>query len=118
MISKNPVVASLILIIFLPLIASERPEVAPLLIPRTKVGQKISIVCSVPGGSHPLTFTWKKDGQEMELLNIDNSRNSDGTSFLILKSVSPSDRGNYSCTAKNSFGEDTKTAELNIAGEY
>lgn len=108
-------VATLVLISFLPFVASERPEVAPLLIPKTSIGKELSIGCTSIGGTKPISFSWKKDDHQIEDSKIDKARESIGYSFLIIKSVSSSDRGNYSCTARNSFGEDTKSAELNIA---
>lgn len=97
---------------------SIRPEVAPLHIPRTSLGEKVSIICSSIAGAKPITFSWKKNGLPVEEDKINNLQNQIDASALIFKSLLPSDRGNYSCTAKNSFGEDTKSAELNIAGEY
>jgi hypothetical protein len=95
---------------------SERPEVAPLFIPKSKVGAQLSIPCQVLTGTKPVSFLWRKNNEVMEHTGIKVDAN-DGYSSLKLTNISISDRGSYSCTAKNSFGEDTKTAELEISGE-
>lgn len=40
----------------------------------------------------------------------------DTTNFLSIPSVSPSNRGNYTCVAKNSAGFDSFTSQLMVNG--
>lgn len=92
----------------------ERPEIAPLFIPKTKIGAQLSIACNVITGSKPITFVWRKNNEVLGDAAIEYY--SKGTSIDI-SNVTINDRGSYSCTAKNSFGEDTKSAELRLSGE-
>lgn len=109
---------SVVLVFFIVTIVNgKQPEVAPLHIPKTSIGEEVSIVCSSIAGKKPFAFFWKKDGSPVEDSKINKITESEGTSFLKIKSVHPSDRGNYSCTARNSFGEDTRAAELSVDGE-
>ena len=86
-------------------------------IPKTKIGAQLSIVCNVATGDKPVTFVWRKNN-EVLADSVVESYPSSGLSSLKLANLSINDRGSYSCTAKNSFGEDTKKAELDISGMY
>ena len=96
---------------------AERPEVAPLFIPKTKIGAQMLIACTVVTGVKPISFVWRKNNEVLgdSVIHVDPK---EGISTLKLANLSISDRGSYSCTAKNSFGEDIKSAELDISGEF
>lgn len=59
--------------------------------------------------------TWTKDGvvidSKLPLYEIVNNQD------LIIKRVSKSDIGNYTCTAKNVYGEDSKIIQVEVVGE-
>ena len=96
---------------------AERPEIAPLFIPKTKVGAQLLVACTVVTGSKPISFVWRKNNEVLSDTGVE-SYPSKGFSSLSIANVSINDRGSYSCTAKNSFGEDTKKAELDISGRF
>ena len=77
----------------------------------------MSIPCNVIRGHTPVSFTWRKNNEVISDSRISIDPN-EGHSYLKLLNLSQSDRGSYSCTAKNSFGEDTKTAELDLSGMF
>ena len=96
---------------------TERPEIAPLFIPKVKIGTQLSIPCNVVTGNKPVSFVWRKNNEILSNLGIRVDADF-GSSSLVLPNISISDRGSYSCTAKNSFGEDTKSAALDLTGEF
>ena len=104
---------------FLTMILShlERPEVAPLFIPKARLAAQITIACTVGMGSKPVSFVWRKNNEVLSGPGIRDDGNV-GVSSLTLTNVSISDRGSYSCTAKNTFGENTKSAELDLSGKF
>ena len=92
------------------------PQIAPLLIPKTPIGGNVIINCNTVTGSRPVTFTWAKDDKEVPS-SLVMSHGEQGFSLLKLDDISVKDRGNYSCSARNAFGEDHKTAQLLVDGE-
>lgn len=82
-----------------------------------KEGDFVSVVCIVKSGSHPITFVWFKNGEEFKTSKKNASiENSPVTSVLILNSVTSESDGNYTCSAKNSFGSDRHSATLKVKG--
>ncbi|GIY67333.1 titin [Caerostris darwini] len=80
-----------------------------------KEGDFVSVVCLVKSGAQPIIFAWYKNGEEFKTSNKDVSiENTSVTSALILKSVSSKSDGNYTCSAKNSFGSDRHSTSLKI----
>ena len=93
------------------------PQIAPLLVPKTSIGKNVIINCNTETGSRPITFTWMKDDREVQS-SLVTSHGEQGFSILKLDDVRVKDRGNYSCSARNAFGEDHKTAQLLVDGEF
>ena len=73
----------------------------------TLVGNRVSMVCQVHGIPAP-QITWERDGVELQR----------GGKFYTIDTASRDDNGNYSCSARNSAGEDKATSQLKILGNY
>ncbi len=76
------------------------------------------LLCSPSAGDKPLFFQWSKNGLTLSNSPQNNYRidNSDDFSQFTIKSISRHDSGNYSCIARNAFGEDIKHARLLVKG--
>lgn len=73
----------------------------------TKMGQRIVIVCALREGTPPISFSWRKNGAPVEQTGeLKVVHNDDYQETLVISKVSPSHVGNYTCSAKNSFGSD------------
>lgn len=76
------------------------------------------MVCLVKSGTQPINFSWYRNGEEFKVSSKSISiENSPVTSALILSSVSSDSDGNYTCTAKNSFGKDDHSTSLKVKGK-
>ena len=83
-----------------------------------KEGSLFSAFCTANSGSVPLFFTWYKDGQaipsqsnEIIINSLDESQ-----SNLKVKKVKANDSGNYTCSVRNAFGEDSHSIKLIVRG--
>ncbi|XP_010565173.1 PREDICTED: V-set and immunoglobulin domain-containing protein 10-like [Haliaeetus leucocephalus] len=61
--------------------------------PVVPVGENVNLSCSVRVGTAPVTFTWLRDGQEL-----------DSGPVLSLGTVGPAHAGTYQCLATNRLG--------------
>jgi len=93
--------------------ASSPPKIAGLMVPPTILGSELTMLCSLSSGTKPVDFSWTRDGHEVPSSYFSNHPTN---SSLYIKSVTVDDAGKYTCSAKNSFGEDSKTADLVITG--
>ena len=81
--------------------------------------QNISYVlqCNVLSGSIPIFFEWTKDKtnklSESSNVKIDNFEK---ISILNFNELQRENSGLYTCTAKNAFGSDSTSTQLNIDG--
>lgn len=85
-----------------------------------KEGDIVSVTCLTIGGAGPFVFSWRKDNMELSpSQNIPqiNIQNSDVVSVLILNGVTINSDGNYSCTARNSYGSSTHSSTLKVKGK-
>lgn len=77
------------------------------------VGSRIKAVCSA---SEEAKLSWLKDG--IRMLNKKNGVSLEERGdllVLIINNVRPNHSGNYTCMAKNSFGESSYSAVLTVA---
>ena len=95
--------------------ASVPPKISGILIPETSVGSEATLFCSLGSGTKPVIFTWTKDGQNLPTKHVTNAQTS---STLVIPVVKIEDRGRYTCRVKSSFGEDSKSADLVVSGQY
>ena len=106
-----------LLILYYIVSSLDQPKIAPvqtkILI---KIGKQASLTCILEQGNLPIEFKWKKG--ENDIRSSENAviENSQRISGLIIKSVTISDSGNYSCTVSNEFGSDMATFQLVVEG--
>lgn len=80
-------------------------------------GESVQLSCSVAKGDKPMSITWSFYGEELSShMGVTTQMFGDTTNFLSIPSVSPSNRGNYTCIAKNSAGSDSLTSQLMVNG--
>ncbi|XP_074605117.1 cell adhesion molecule Dscam1-like [Brevipalpus obovatus] len=96
---------------------SERPKINTVR-PRIvlKAGKQASLTCVLEEGSLPIDFEWLNGNsviRSSKNMVVDKSQR---TSSLIIKSISISDTGNYTCKASNQFGSDISTSQLIVEG--
>lgn len=82
-------------------------------------GQVVSVMCTVVEGDNPLSLKWTLNGGV-----INNGENGvtlvpigDKNIILTVASVGAENVGNYSCSANNSAGFDSKSSSLNVNGD-
>ncbi|KAH6928692.1 hypothetical protein HPB50_018635 [Hyalomma asiaticum] len=77
-------------------------------------GEKISILCLVTEGTPPFSFSWSKDGKEVQTTESVKVRTESDYSLTIISSIDERSAGNYTCIVKNIFGFDTHSAYLDV----
>ncbi|XP_016662654.1 Down syndrome cell adhesion molecule-like protein Dscam2 isoform X23 [Acyrthosiphon pisum] len=78
-------------------------------------GESVQLTCSVAKGDKPMSITWSFYGEELSShMGVTTQMLGDTTNFLSIPSVSGSNRGNYTCVAKNSVGLDSFTSQLMV----
>ena len=82
-------------------------------------GTFFSVACTVKSGSQPLFFQWFKDGQAIASQSKDIQITPLGKmqSILSIENVKAIDSANYTCNAKNDFGEDNHSVRLIVRGK-
>ncbi|RWS18802.1 Down syndrome cell adhesion molecule-like protein, partial [Leptotrombidium deliense] len=74
---------------------------------------RFRVLCSVTKGS-PLKYEWLKDGKPLNLDSRVRIESTDSDSIITIDKVTREDQGNYTCFAKNSYGQDAYTVFLPI----
>lgn len=70
-------------------------------------------------GDPPFTFTWLKDGQELQnSQEISIGRVDEYLSTLTIAKLGSGSNGNYTCRVSNSAGTDQKQDMLLMKGKY
>ncbi|KAL3180809.1 hypothetical protein MRX96_037231 [Rhipicephalus microplus] len=77
-------------------------------------GDKISIICLVTEGTPPFSFSWSKDGKEIQTTENVKVKTESDYSLTIISSIDERSAGNYTCIVKNIFGFDTHSAYLDV----
>ena len=95
--------------------ASVPPTIRLLDIPETSLGSEGTLICSLGSGTKPVQFAWARDGLQLHSKHVTNTQTS---STLVIPVVKIEDRGRYTCRVKSSFGEDSKSADLVVSGQY
>ena len=82
-------------------------------------GGYFSYSCAAISGSQPIIFYWFKDGQTItsQSKNIQIIEFGKMQSNLIIENVKAIDSANYTCNAKNDFGEDNHSVRLIVRGK-
>ena len=82
-------------------------------------GGYFSYSCAAKSGSQPIIFYWFKDGQtitsqtkDIQIIELGKMQ-----SNLIIENVKAIDSANYTCNAKNDFGEDSHSVRLIVRGK-
>nr|XP_054924920.1 hemicentin-2-like [Dermacentor andersoni] len=101
----------------LSLLVTAAPKVGELSFPSdVALGDEVIVTCVVKKGSAgPYRITWEKDGREAKDAGgarVSVSTPSESSATLRIASLRAEDVGNYTCTARNSFGSDSITAPL------
>ncbi|CAL4091055.1 unnamed protein product, partial [Meganyctiphanes norvegica] len=79
-------------------------------------GMRTIVTCLIRSGDQPITMSWQKDGQPMNLTPGVNIKQIDTfTSMLTIDSARDEHTGNYTCLAANSARTTTFTARLSVS---
>lgn len=103
------------------LIITVRPKILPFFFGATpsNAGNPVQVGCTVMEGDKPLRISWNFYGEELSSnMGVSTMPVGDTMNVLIIPSVVPSNRGNYTCVAKNFAGNDSFTAQLLVNGSY
>ncbi|KAK8785227.1 hypothetical protein V5799_008410 [Amblyomma americanum] len=87
---------------------------------KVALGDEIIVSCVVgKSAAGPYAIAWSKDGSVLKdsgRVSV-SSAHSRSSATLRIASLRPEDVGNYTCTASNSFGSDSFTAQLVVHGK-
>ncbi|XP_008186192.1 Down syndrome cell adhesion molecule-like protein Dscam2 isoform X10 [Acyrthosiphon pisum] len=79
----------------------------------SNAGDKVQVGCTVAKGDQPLRINWNFYGEELSSnMGVSTMAVGDSMNVLFIPSVAPSNRGNYTCVAKNPAGYDSYTSQL------
>lgn len=83
----------------------------------SNAGNPVQVGCTVMEGDKPLRISWMFYGEELSSdMGVSTMPVGDSMNVLIVPSVVPANRGNYTCLATNSAGNDSFTAQLLVNG--
>lgn len=98
----------LLVIVFSEKVRSTAPKIVSMkLLDDIEIGQRVSIVCTLKEGTPPISFSWRKDGSPLAQSNeLKILHNDEFQENLQIAKITPDHVGNYTCSAKNSYGSD------------
>ena len=81
-----------------------------------KEGSQLKVACSTLQGSSPLEFSWFKNGGEKLVSGSDQEINTIENTFssLIIKKIDARHAGSYTCSVRNSHGQDRMSVVLKV----
>ncbi len=85
-----------------------------------RLGQRVSMLCSVTDGDYPLTLTWLRDGRQLRRgLHGGISVTDIGSyeSVLRIDNLRPEHNANFTCRAENLAGVATHSQMLTVKGQ-
>ncbi|XP_077539741.1 pro-neuregulin-2, membrane-bound isoform-like [Haemaphysalis longicornis] len=96
---------------------STPPKIKPFSFPKVaSKGEKISVVCLVSEGTPPFSFSWSKEGRELQTTDNVKVQAVPEYSVAFINSIDERSAGNYTCIVKNIFGFDSYSAYLDVEG--
>ncbi|GIY51862.1 titin [Caerostris darwini] len=95
--------------------AEEPPVLNPMYVPpNLAIGDNIEIFCIVKRGSYPVQIEWFHNDKKVTSVQKYKITSSESSSHLSIGKIQPDDIGNYTCIAKNRYGQDSNTVVLII----
>lgn len=98
--------------------SEEAPVLNPLLVPpNIAIGDNAEIYCTIKRGSPPIEFKWLRNGKDVQAYSKYKISSTKTSSHFSIGKIQASDIGNFTCVARNAFGEDSKTENVFMEGE-
>lgn len=96
--------------------ASEMPHIGPIKVSDDLVeGQRLIILCAVLRGTPPISFSWRKGSSPLSTTNdVKIIHLDDFQEQLQILSLGSNHVANYTCQAKNAFGSDHMSVQVNM----
>ncbi|KAH6928161.1 hypothetical protein HPB50_012350 [Hyalomma asiaticum] len=91
------------------------PRIRPFSFPKVaSKGERISIICLVSEGTPPFSFSWSREGKEVQATENVKLKAETEYSLMIINSIDEKSAGNYTCIVKNIYGFDSYSAYLDV----
>lgn len=98
--------------------AGDAPVLNPLLVPpNIAIGDNTVILCSTKRGSSPMDISWLHNGKNVEKHTKYKISTMSTSSQISIGPIQAVDIGNFTCVAKNAFGEDSRTETVFMEGK-
>lgn len=90
------------------------PQISPVKVPdNLEEGQRLVIACVILKGSQPISFSWRKENiplipsSDVKVVHSDSYQDQ-----LQIEKLNSDHVGNYTCSARNSFGSDQMSVSV------
>lgn len=98
--------------------SADAPLLNPLMVPpNIAIGDNTVILCTTKRGNPPLQFSQLHNGKEVDKYSKYKISSMHTSSHISIDSIETSDIGNFTCVARNAFGEDRKTESVFMEGK-